>query len=246
MTLLPPPPGLLAGAALFLDFDGTLVEIAATPAAVTVPATLAPLLTRLADALGGRVAIVSGRAVADIRRLLPLPLAIAGSHGQELALPGQPALAPDRTPALDRAQAAVHAFVADRPGALVEEKPLGIGLHYRAAPALEAEATAFAAALAAEHGLHLQRGKMVAELRLPGGGKGEALERLMREPLFASARPLFMGDDLTDEPAFAAASAHHGAGILIGPPRDTHARYRLDGVADALAWLSSAAQGLAA
>ncbi len=247
MTPLPPPPlDLLTDAALFLDFDGTLVEIAATPDGVAVPPALGTLLERLATALDGRVAIVSGRAVADIRRMVPAPLIVAGSHGQEIALPGDAPRGPQRTAQLDQALEAVRTFVAARPGTLLEEKPLGIGLHYRGAPQIEPEAIDFATALAATHGLQLQRGKMVAELRLAGDGKGEAIERLMREPDFASKRPLFMGDDLTDEAAFAAAGRMGGAGILVGPMRETAARYRLACVADTLAWLRSAAERLTA
>lgn len=242
MIALPSPPAdLLCGAALFLDFDGTLVEIAPTPDAVSVPDMLGALLGQIGKSLGGGVAIISGRAVGEIRRMLPgAALTVAGSHGQEIARAGRDLVAPPRPAALDLALAQVRTFAAEHDGVLVEDKPLGIGLHYRSAPAVEPAAVAFATALATRHGLHLQRGKMVAELRVAGGGKGEALDVLMREPPFAPMRPVFMGDDLTDEPAFAAAERHGGAGILIGPPRDTAARYRLPSVTAALAWLDAA------
>src|SRR6185369_6443280 len=104
-------------------------------------------------------------------------------------------------------------------GLIVEAKPLSIALHYRRAPALEERILAFMRALARRPGFMLQRGKMVAELRPAGADKGDALKALMREPRFMGARPLFVGDDLTDEHAFAAAAALGGAGILVGPPR---------------------------
>jgi trehalose 6-phosphate phosphatase len=84
---------------------------------------------------------------------------------------------------------------------------------------------------------------MVVELRPHGADKGDALRRLMREPPFAGARPLFMGDDLTDEHAFAAAAELSGGGILVGAPRATAAAWRLDNVAAAASWLEEAARG---
>ena len=98
-------------------------------------------------------------------------------------------------------------------------------------------------ALAGRTGLVLQRGKMVAELRPPGTDKGAALRRLMAEPPFAGARPVFVGDDLTDEHAFEAAAALGGGGVLVGPPRPTAARWRLNGVGEVTCWLEAAARG---
>jgi len=245
--ILPPPPvDLLRDASLFLDFDGTLVEIAATPDAVHVSATLRQLLRDLVTRMDGRVAIVSGRAVAEIAALLdPVALTVAGSHGLEIAAAGQPPVVPERTSGVDAALAALHDFAATRPGVLVEDKPFGVGLHYRQAASEGEAANALAAELAAEHDLHLQLGKMVAELRLPGADKGSALKSLMTEPGRGATRPVFMGDDVTDEAAFAAACQLNGAGILIGPARQTHARYRLDDVPAALAWLRAGAEALA-
>ncbi|WP_298808549.1 trehalose-phosphatase [uncultured Sphingomonas sp.] len=245
-TLPPPPADLLRNASLFLDFDGTLVEIAATPDAVHVSELLRQLLRDLYARMDGRVAIISGRSVAEIAALLdPVRLPVAGSHGLEIAAAGEAPLVPQRTAGIDAALDALHDFAADRPGVLVEDKPFGVGLHYRQAPAAEADARDLAARLADEHDLHLQLGKMVAELRLPGADKGSALKTLMAEPARASTRPVFMGDDVTDEAAFAAARELGGAGILIGPARDTHACFRLDDVAAALGWLRHAAEALA-
>jgi len=244
MPELPPPPSDLFDrrAALFLDFDGTLVELAETPDAIRVPPGLASLLARLRDRLSGRLAIVSGRAIADLERHLSCAgIAIAGSHGLELRLAGGLSL-PLRAPAgLDAARAEAERFAAAADGLLVEAKPAGIALHYRLAPGEEGRAIAFMAQLAERHGLTLQRGKMVAELRPPGVDKGDALAALMREPSFVGARPLFVGDDLTDEHGFAAAARLGGAGILVGPPRETAARYRLESVAAVAGWLGAAA-----
>ncbi|HYD36393.1 MAG TPA: trehalose-phosphatase, partial [Allosphingosinicella sp.] len=118
-----------------------------------------------------------------------------------------------------------------------------VALHYRLAPERGRAVEEFAEKLALRFGLALQRGKMVAELRPHGADKGGAVRRLMAEPPFAGARPVFVGDDLTDEYAFEAASALGGEGVLVGPPRPTAARWRLDDVARVTAWLEAAANG---
>jgi trehalose 6-phosphate phosphatase len=237
-----PPLSLLAGAALFLDFDGTLIELADTPDSIRVPPALPDLLRDLERRLSGRLALVSGRALADLDRHVGLSgIAAAGSHGLELRLPGKAALAPDPPPKLAAARAAVAAYADSRPGLLAEEKPAGIALHYRLAPDEGEAARAFAADVAGRTGLDLLHGKMVAELRPPGTDKGGVLRALMAEPPFAGARPVFVGDDLTDEDAFRAAAALGGAGVLVGPPRDSAALWRLDGVEAAMRWLRAAA-----
>jgi trehalose 6-phosphate phosphatase len=242
-TQLPPPPALIEGAALFLDFDGTLVELADTPDAIAVPAGLGPLLERLRRRLEGRVAIVSGRSLADLQRHLPLHgIAFSGSHGLELQLANGTRLPLSVPIGLDDVRARVEAFAGTTPGLLVEEKPAGIALHYRLAPAEGPRADAFLGALAKERGLQVQRGAMVVELRPTGATKGDAIKAFMTEPEFAGTRPLFMGDDLTDEHGFAAVASLGGAGILVGPVRATEARYRLGSVAEAATWLRAAAE----
>lgn len=241
-SLSPPPPTLTEGAALFLDFDGTLVELADTPDSIAVPAGLAPMLERLRRRLDGRLAIVSGRSLADLERHLPLHgIAFSGSHGLELRLVDGTRLPLSVPIGLDDVRTKVEAFAATRPGLLVEEKPAGIALHYRLAPDEGPQADAFIAALAKARGMIVQRGAMVVELRPTGATKGDAIRAFMTEPDFAGARPLFMGDDLTDEHGFAAAAALGGAGILVGPERETAARYRLGSVAEAASWLAGAA-----
>ena len=241
-NMMPPPPGLLAGAALFLDFDGTLVELAEAPDAIAVPDTLGPLLAGLAERLEGRLAIVSGRAIADIERYLDCAgLAVSGSHGLELRMADGHLVPPPRPDCLDDVRAEIVRFSETGAGLLVEDKPASVALHFRQAPEREAEVTALAFALAERTGLSVQLGKMVAELRPAGADKGDALRTLMREPPFAGARPVFVGDDLTDEHAFDAAAALGGAGILVGAARESAARYRLNNVDEVAAWLSQAA-----
>ncbi|HEX8621877.1 MAG TPA: trehalose-phosphatase [Allosphingosinicella sp.] len=245
MSESPPPPLLrLAPTALFLDFDGTLVELADAPGAIAVPSGLKPLLDRLAERLDGRLAIVSGRAIDDLSGHLDSCAAVlSGSHGAELRYADGRRVPVSAPPGLAAARAEMHRFAAGSAGLLVEDKPAGVALHYRLAPERERAVANFVADLAGRSGLVLQLGKMVAELRPAGADKGAALRRLMAEPPFAGARPVFVGDDLTDEHAFEAAAELGGEGVLVGPARSTAARWRLDDVAAVTAWLEAAARG---
>jgi trehalose 6-phosphate phosphatase len=238
---LAPPPTDLAGTSLFLDFDGTLVEIAASPDAVIVPAALIGVLEALADRLPGRIAIVSGRSLAQIDALVgPFTrrIAVAGSHGAERRAAGADPAPVTPPSALGDAADALNRY-ATHSGLIVERKTLGVALHYRQAPQFEDAAVALAGDLAARHGLILQRGKMMVELRADGD-KGRAIAALLASPAMAGTRPLFFGDDVTDEDGFVVAAAAGGAGVLVGPVRQTAARHRLPDVAAVLAWARAA------
>lgn len=234
-----PPNGLLANASLFLDLDGTLLEIASRPDDVIVDDGLKGLLARLLQYLGGRVAVVSGRPVAEVRRLVgTVDVAIAGSHGAEYAparVVDEPPVAAMPTPAIGEA---LRHLQTRHPGVLVEAKPFGLALHYRLAPAAAEACHALAQHIASEEGYILQPGKQVIELKYHDSNKGDAVRMFMASEPMAHGRPLFMGDDLTDEAGFAAARALGGVGILVGPPRPTAASYGLADVAAALRWLS--------
>lgn len=236
--ILAPPPQQIDDIALFLDFDGTLVELAETPDSIRVSPELSLLLGRLAEKLNGRLAIISGRSIHDLERHLSCAgIAVSGSHGLELRL-RDGSLVPLAVPrGLDHARERSARFAGAIPGLIVEEKPFSIAIHYRKAPERAGEVRAFMERLAAATGLILQEGKMVAELRPPGADKGDAVRALMTEPEFAGARPVFVGDDQTDEDAFRAAADLGGGGVLVGPERETAARWRLSAVADVAAWL---------
>ena len=241
VSLPPPPPDLLEGAALFLDFDGTLVELADTPDSIRVPPDLDSLLERLRRRVRNRLAIVSGRSLADLdRHVRCAGLLVSGSHGVELRLSDGQALLVSVPEGLTGLRDEVTRFAQGTEGLIVEEKPAGIALHYRLAPAEGERALAFMTELGREHDLAVQQGKMVVELRPKGADKGDALRAFMAEPAFAGARPVFVGDDLTDEHGFEAAFALGGAGILVGPERQSSALYRLADVAAVAEWLNRA------
>lgn len=229
-ALFAPSPALLDNAALFLDFDGTLVPIADRPDAVCVDAELFALLHGLAQSLDGRLAIVSGRSVATLTDLGLGDFILAGTHGLEIAMPGQPVETPVPLAAIAHARARFEAFACGRPGLLVEEKALSVGLHFRQAPQWADDCERLATGLAEELGLFLQRGKMLFELRPGGADKGSAIAALMRRAPMAGAIPLFFGDDVTDEEGFVVAAQLGGHGVLIGEARPTAARYRLEQV----------------
>lgn len=239
----PEPPVLdLDGMALFLDLDGTLAPIASRPEEVGPDPRRTGLLERLRARLGGRLAVVSGRTLSDIDRILEASVpALAGVHGLTRR-DGAGDLQPAGPPAAghDAALVALRAFAADHPGLIVEDKGVSVTLHYRLAPELAAAARLEAERVAARTGLVLQAGRMVMELRAPGPGKGDSVRAFMAEAPFAGARPVFVGDDLTDEDGFRAAEALGGFGVLIGPERETGARFRLADVEAALAWMEAA------
>ncbi|WP_088182807.1 trehalose-phosphatase [Sphingobium sp. Z007] len=242
-ALPPPATTLLNGAALFLDFDGTLAPLADTPDAVDVDDDLLSLLARLRDRLNGRLAIVSGRSIATLRDLGFGDFLLSGTHGLEFARPGAAVDAPPRLPAIDAVEAAFNVFIEDKPGLLVERKSISVGLHFRGAPQWVNEAGLLASAMAQQHGLALQHGKMLYELRPGGADKGSALTALMQTAPMAGGVPVFIGDDVTDEEGFAAAVELGGAGILVGGPRATLATFSLEQVAAVRHYLAEGVAG---
>jgi trehalose 6-phosphate phosphatase len=234
-----PTAGILAGATLFLDLDGTLLEISERPDDVRADASTCALLAQLARKLEGRLAIISGRSLEQIDQILgetAAELAVSGSHGCEHRWNGVHAQ-PGRPPALDDVAARLRRFAQDRAGILVEDKSFGVALHYRMAPEAEAVAQALARTLADEFELHLQSGKMMVELRAGGGDKGGAIQRLMRRPPMRGTTPVFAGDDVTDEAGFAAVRDMGGHAILVGEERPTRANFALPSPAALREWL---------
>lgn len=224
--------------ALFLDLDGTLARFRPRPDDVGPDPARNALLRGLQDALAGRLAIVSGRAIDDVDRILDASvIAVAGVHGLERRLPDGARADAAPHPRLAEARARLETFAAARAGLLVEPKPVSVALHYRGAPDRGPDVRALASLIASETGLKLQQGAMVAELRTPGPNKGDVVRDLLAAPPFAGATPIFVGDDVTDEDGFEAAASLDGWGVLVGPPRPTAARARLPDVGRTLEWL---------
>lgn len=234
--------GILEEATLFLDLDGTLIELVDQPDDVNADAQLRALLANLRDKLEGRLAIISGRSLQQIDAILgdcAADLALSGSHGCEYRWKGVHAR-PIRPSSLDEAAARLRRFAEGRSGFLVEEKSFGVALHYRMAPDVEAEAHVLATALAEELELYLQSGKMMVELRVSGGDKGLAIHRLMDRAPMRGTAPIFAGDDVTDEAGFDATRELGGHAILIGPPRPTLANFSLPSPSALRDWLWTA------
>ncbi|MEM9973025.1 MAG: trehalose-phosphatase [Pseudomonadota bacterium] len=233
----------LAHAALFLDFDGVLVDIAPRPDAITVPSHLPGLIAELEAVTDGATAIVTGRGLTDLRSYLPdVPRTVIGSHGAERAGgPPHPLAGSDDL----RAAEAFVAFLAERdPGLLVEKKPLGVSLHYRAAPHLHGTLERDLARFAAEHpAFELHPAKGAFELRPPGIGKDHAIAALMAAAPFAGRTPIYLGDDTTDEPALAWVTQSDGIAIKVGAG-ETCAPHRVDAPSDVHALLSGWAEAV--
>jgi len=236
-----PEPLELDGVALFLDLDGVLAPIAARPEDVVPVAARTQLLKALQAALGGRLAVISGRTIADLDRILDgSVVALAGVHGLERRGVDGRVWRAEPSKALGEVRSAFASLTQAWPGVRIEEKGLSIGIHYRAEPAALPAVREVVDGLAPTVDLSLQWGNMVAELRTPGPDKGDALAAFMARPPFAGARPVFVGDDLTDEHGFKAAAAAGGYGVLVGPSRPSLARARLEDVEAVHDWLSAA------
>lgn len=237
------PPTRMDRPALFLDLDGVLAPLASTPDAVVPDARRTAVLKRLDAGLQGRMAIISGRTIAEIDRIAEASArAASGIHGLERRRRDGSLERAQPSPAVRNAASAFNAFAETRPGVLVEDKGLSVGLHYRGAPEAGEAAETLARRVAAETGLAMQPGSLIFELKTPGADKGSAVAAFMKEAPFAGSTPVMLGDDLTDEYGFRAAEALGGFGVLVGPMRDTAARYRLNDVEAVLDWLEAVAE----
>ena len=245
------PPLLAADAswALFLDFDGTLVELAETPDAVRVDRGLPARLQSLAGALQGALALVSGRPLATLDAMLePLQVPAAGLHGVERrGADGEVfRFEPDQR-VLDEARRVLARFVVAHPQALLEDKHASLALHYRRDPSLQplARKAAEDALAHTREGFHIQSGHMVYEIKSTAADKGAALHAFLDEEPFAGRTPVFIGDDDTDEHGFTVVAAQGGFGVRVGNGDGaTAARYRLRDPAAVHAWLRGSLDSL--
>jgi trehalose 6-phosphate phosphatase len=237
---------------LFLDYDGTLADFAPTPEHVLPDPELADLLTRLADEPWLRLAVISGRRLAHVRRLVPVPgILLAGTYGLEIQTPEGERI--DRLayetirPTLDEVKPQWADLVDGRQGFFLEDKGWSLALHARFADAGEAGTVLDAArqqALAAVgdggETFRLLGGHKFLEIGPRLAHKGRTLEYLFRHDPWPGSLPLYIGDDDKDEEAFGVIQAHGGVAIVVGPPgRETRANYRLDSPRDTRRWLEA-------
>jgi len=231
---------------LFVDADGTLLDIAPAPDQAIADRNLLDLLERAKNALGGALAIVSGRRIEDLDRLFaPLMLPASGIHGAQMRLAaGGPIVvssAPQPSPLL---RDAVRAAMTRYPGVLIEDKGKALAVHWRnapeQAPAIYEDIVRIVGA-SAERDLTILQGHCVFEIKAASTDKGEAVRAFMRMEPFAGRKPIFVGDDMTDIPAFAAARALGGRAFAVGAPLPEAEGY-FDDPKEVRAWLASLLQ----
>ncbi len=235
------PPLPEAASGWFLDIDGTILELAPTPSAVQVADSLPQMIRRLHEQSGGALALITGRPVSDVDRLFPgLSLPVAGQHGLERrdAL-GAIHRHPPEDADLPWLAALVKATVARIDGVWVEDKGLSIAVHFRANPAARGAVEGALRAVVVDAGaaLMLQPGKCVLEIKPAGRDKGTAIQEFMAERPFLGRRPVFVGDDITDEYGFRVVNELAGITVKVGEG-DSCAKWRLDSVNAVHAWLA--------
>jgi len=239
------------GWALFLDVDGTLLEIAETPQSVRVPSTLKPLLVSLSFRLDGALALISGRTLNDLDHLFaPLRFCAAGMHGSERRDAAGRVIRPQLGPCrLNGAREHLQQFTRQHEGLLLEDKGHGLAVHFRRAPHLswEVRTAVSLACQQAGSGFTVQAGKCVFEIRPAACTKGTSIRAFMERPPFADRLPIYIGDDLTDEDGFAVVNEIGGISIRVGEAAPgSAAQHSLPGVRNVLRWLQSIPSPLSA
>lgn len=233
------------GSCLFFDVDGTLIDIAAHPDEVVVPASLLEDLHALNRRLDGALALCSGRTIGALDRLFrPLVLAAAGAHGAEFRFtPGSATISGVEGDLPSALLDGVADIARSVPGLLVEDKKVCIAVHYRdnpeAGPDLRLRLENVAAGLPGL-GLVVMPGHFVFELKRASHDKGTALDAFMAQPAFAGRQPIFLGDDITDEKAFMRVGAYGGLAISVAHPRQGAVQL-FDTPSQVRAWLSALA-----
>jgi trehalose 6-phosphate phosphatase len=242
--MLNTPPRLSADdTALFLDVDGTLLDIQQHPGDVTADAGLITLLKETSDKLSGALSLITGRALDDVDRIFsPVRFPVAGAHGAELRVHPDDDGGSSAEQLPDHAMLALKTFAEQHPGLLLEEKHGGASLHYRRAPELQHACHAYVTELLDQlgAGYRLIAGKMVFELAPSTHHKGAAIESFLESAPFRGRTPVFLGDDVTDEDGFRAVNARHGISVLVGEPRNTEAGYYLSDTSAVREWIRTA------
>jgi trehalose 6-phosphate phosphatase len=245
---VPLDPSDLSHLALLLDIDGTLIDIAPTPNEVVVPPGLTDTLARVSERVGGALALVSGRPIREIDAFFaPLELPAVGGHGAEMRPVAGGALIQGHDTVLDAEfKDRLKQIAAAHPGVLVEDKGYSLALHYRLAPKQGVglvHDVKHAYEAWDDRSIELLAGKAVIELKFAGFNKGTAVRQLMTYPPFAGRAPIIVGDDLTDEDAFAVAADFNGHAVSVGrllPGADQHFK----SPAEVRVWLTRLAGGV--
>lgn len=233
---------LLDNCALLLDIDGTLLDLAATPSEVRVPSGLDKVLSELHMRTDGALALVSGRSLENIDGIFaPMKLPVVGGHGAEMRLSAENEAVDVHAPPMDKALKRRFAAIAQlSPGIILEDKGYSVALHYRLAPNFERAIYAAVSAIRAdlpEAPIEVLPGKSVCEIKHSGFTKASGVTELMKHDPFASRRPIFIGDDVTDETVFAIMPALNGISFSVS----RHAR-GVDGYfespSDVRSWLT--------
>lgn len=238
---MPQTPIVPESTAIFLDIDGTLLDIAPTPLEVKVSDALRDSLSTLSEQFGGAVAFVSGRPIAEMDRLFhPLQLAAVGGHGAEIRFTPQSEIRRSKIATLDdqlRIDFARIGRIGE--GILIEDKGYSLAIHYRQAPELGGAIMKGVTAICKNErcdSLEILPGKLVIEIKPGGYDKGTGLREMMSVPPFTGRRPIFMGDDITDNAAFAVLPDFGGTGFSVGGIVPG-ASFNFDGPQDVRRWL---------
>jgi len=207
--------------ALFLDVDGTLLDIANRPDDVVTPSDLVPILAEAERRLAGALALISGRTIEELDRLFePLRLRASGIHGAEIRLdPLEPVMPAPATMALPSSLwTALAREVAPFPGAFIENKRCSFVVHYRLAPQAEQPLREAVERLldSSPVAVEVLEARCAIELKAPGFDKGHAIAAFLSEPVFRGRKPVFVGDDRTDESGFAFVAARGGYAYSVG------------------------------
>lgn len=206
---------------LFLDVDGTLIEIAPRPESVTVPASLLASLSAASGRLDGAIALISGRTIDNLDSLFaPLRLRASGVHGAEIRFDPAGQTLVETTDRLSSTVVdAVRRAALDYAGVIVEDKGFSVAVHYRlarhAGASLEAELRSILIG-ANDPSLRILAGHMVFEIKRATFDKGVAIGRFMDRAPFAGRKPIFLGDDITDLPGFSAVLERGGDAFSVG------------------------------
>lgn len=213
------------------------MDLAPSPDQARLHPGTVPLLGRASAAFGGALALVSGRSIQQLDNLVsPLRLPVAGVHGLERRTFTGMCVTHATSRTLDAVRPSLREFVDSVPGLLLEDKGLGIAIHYRSAPAAaQAVLSTVTAASGNVAGASVQQGEMVVELKAGVRNKASAVSDFMQEPPFRGRTPVFVGDDVTDQDALQWVSEHHGFAVAVG--RKVTGNFRLDGCLDVARWI---------